>query len=70
MAKGKKQFVFQHKDGWAVHGQSNKRYTRITKGKQEAYEIAKRIAMNQKSELIVFNNRGEIIDRDSFNSET
>ena len=69
MSKGKNQHVVPHKNGWAVRGEKNKRNTRLTETKEEALKIARQIAKNQKSELIIKNKQGKIIDSDSYGND-
>ena len=69
MPKGKNQHVVPHKNGWAVRGEKNTRYTRLTDTKEEAMKIARQIAKNQKSELIIKDKHGKIIDSDSYGND-
>ena len=49
----KNQFVVKHGDGWAVKGANNCKATRVVPTQKEAIGIARRIAKNQNSEMIV-----------------
>ncbi len=49
----KNQHVVPRGDGWAVVGAGNERATRLVGTQREAVGIAKEIARNQQSELIV-----------------
>ena len=52
MAK-KNQHVVPLWNGWAIKGEGNKKYTTIADTKAQAEKIAKEIAKNNKSELII-----------------
>jgi len=67
---GKNQHVLPTPDGnWAVKGESNKRITRKTRTKKEAEDIARQIARNQKSDVVIHGKDGKIQDRDSYGSD-
>ena len=68
MAK-KNQWVTIHPKGWAVKGEGNTKVTKITKTQKEAIDIAKRIAKNQKSELIIQSTKGKIRSKDSYGND-
>ena len=68
MAK-KNQWVTIHPKGWAIKGEGNKRATKVTKTQKEAINIAKKIAENQKSELIIQNTEGKIRSKDSYGKD-
>ena len=68
MAK-KNQHVVPHPEGWAVKGEGNSRATKITKTKAEAEQIAKEIAKNQKSELIIHGKDGKIQNKNSYGND-
>ncbi len=59
MAK-KNQHVVPLGNGWAVKGEGNTRFTAITERKSEATIIAKGIARNNKSEIIIHGKDGRI----------
>jgi hypothetical protein len=48
---GKNQYVTKRDDKWAVVGANNSKATRLTDTQDEAIQIARGIAINQKSEL-------------------
>jgi hypothetical protein len=58
-----------HKDGWAVKGEGNQKATKVTSTQKEAIDIARNIAKNQKSELLVHNKKGQIRQKDSFGND-
>jgi len=65
MAK-KNQHVVPHDNGWAVRGEGNKKVTRITRTQKEAVEVARQIAQNQHSEVVIHRPDGTIRDKDSY----
>ena len=67
---GKNQHVTKHPDGgWQVKGAGNSRATAHTATQKEATQIARGIAMNQKSELIVHGTNGQIRAKNSYGSD-
>lgn len=67
---GKNQHVVPNPNGgWDVKGEGNSKVTKHTNTKAEAEAIAKEIAKNQKSELIIHNKNGQISDKDSFGND-
>lgn len=66
---GKNQHVVPHPDGWAVKGAGNEKATKVTTTQKEAIQIAKEIAQNQQSELIVHRKNGQIRQKDSFGND-
>lgn len=69
MSKGKNQHVVRHTDGWAVRGAGNERVTRVTDTQKEAIQIAREIAQNQRSELLIHGRNGQVRERDSFGND-
>lgn len=69
MSKGKNQHVTTHSDGWQVKGENNSKATKVTSTKNEAIEIAKKIAQNQKSELIIHTKDGKISEKNSYGND-
>jgi uncharacterized protein YdaT len=68
MAK-KNQHVVPHDGAWAVRGEGNKRVTRITQTQEQAIEVARQIAQNQHSEVVIHRPDGTIRDRDSYGGD-
>ena len=68
MAK-KNQHVVPHNDGWAVRGEGNTKVTSHHRTQKEAIEIARAIASNQHSELLVHGRDGQIRYRDSHGND-
>ena len=69
MAKGKNQHVVKHPDGWAIRGAGNKRATRVVPTQAEAAEIARQIAQNQQSEVVIHRRDGRIRSKDSYGND-
>ena len=67
---GKNQHVTPHPDGgWQVKGAVNSRATVRTETQKEAIDIARDIAHNQESELIIHGENGRIRERDSHGND-
>jgi hypothetical protein len=63
----KNQHVVPTPDGnWGVRGEGNSRLTRKTPTQSEAIDAAKEIAQNQKKEVVIHRENGQIRDRDSY----
>lgn len=63
----KNQHVTRHSsEGWQVKGAGNSRATVRTSTQQQAIKIARSIAINQRSELIIHGTDGKIRAKDSF----
>lgn len=68
---GKNQHVTPHPDGgWQVKGEGNSRATARTTTQKEAIEIARGIAQNQDSELVIHRQNGQIRDKDSHGKDS
>ena len=63
---GKNQWVVPRDDGWAVRGEGNSRDSSHHGTQQEAIDVAREIAQNQKSELFIQNQQGRIRERNSY----
>ena len=66
---GKNQHVVPHENGWAVKGAGNGKATKVTSTQKEAIEVAKSIAKNNRSEVVIHNRRGQIRDKDSYGND-
>ncbi len=66
---GKNQHVVPHKDGFAVKGEGNSKYTKITSTQKEAIDFARPIAKNQESELVIHRPNGQIRAKDSYGND-
>lgn len=65
----KNQHVVPHGDDWAVKGAGNSKATKIVSTQSEAIEIAKEIAINQQSEVVIHRPNGQIRDKDSYGND-
>lgn len=65
----KNQHVVPNNGKWVVKGAGNQKATKVTNTQKEAISIAREIAKNQKSELIVHNKKGQIRQKDSFGND-
>lgn len=66
---GKNQHVVPHKGGWGVKGEGNKRVTEVTPTQAQAIDLAKSIAKNQGSEVVIHGRNGQIRDKDSYGND-
>jgi hypothetical protein len=62
----KNQHVVPLGNGWAVKEEGNTRFTIITEVKKDAVEVAREIARNNHSELVIHGKDGRIQDKDSY----
>ena len=70
MSNNKNQHVTKHKDGgWQVKGAGNSRATVRTETQSEAIQIARDIAINNKSELIIHGENGRIREKNSYGND-
>ena len=68
MSKKNQHVVPSGKD-WAVRGEGNNRKTAIVGTQTEATKIARKIAINQKSEVVIHRPDGRIRDKDSYGND-
>ncbi|NLI54171.1 MAG: DUF2188 domain-containing protein [Clostridiales bacterium] len=66
---GKNQHVTPRGNQWQVKGAGNQRATAVTSTQKEAIKIARGIAQNQKSELVIHGQNGQIRQKDSFGND-
>lgn len=67
---GKNQHVTPHPDGgWQVKGANNEKATARTSNQADAINIAREIARNQQSELVVHRQNGQIRSKDSYGND-
>lgn len=67
---GKNQHVTPHPEGgWQVKGAGNYKATKRTDTQAEAIRIAREIAANQKSELVIHNREGRIRQKNSHGND-
>lgn len=70
MAKGKNQFVTPHPNGgWQVKGAGNTKATARVSTQGEAIKVAREIARNQGSELVICRPNGRIRDKNSYGND-
>lgn len=67
---GKNQHVVKHGAGWAVKGAGNERATKIVGTQNDAISIARGIAINQGSELIIHGKNGRIREKNSYGNDS
>jgi uncharacterized protein YdaT len=66
----KNQHVTPRPDGqWQVKGEGNTRATAVTSTQREAISIAREIARNQQSELVIHGKDGRIREKDSHGND-
>lgn len=66
---GKNQHVVPHNDKWAVKGEGNSKATKVTPTQKEAINVAKGIAKNNNSELVIHRPDGRIREKNSYGSD-
>ena len=69
MSKKNQHVVPSGKD-WAVKGAGNDRATKIVPTQAEAINIARSIAINNKSEVVIHRPNGTIRDKDSYGNDS
>lgn len=62
----KNQHVVLHQNGWAVKGEGSHRATSVHDTQQQAFDVARQIARNQQSELVIHRPDGRIRDKNSY----
>jgi uncharacterized protein YdaT len=65
----KNQHVVPHGDQWAVKGENNSKATKIVGTQTEAIKIAREIAINQESEVVIHRPNGQIRDKNSYGND-
>jgi len=66
----KNQHVVPHDNSWAVKGAGNEKSTVIVNTQHKAIEIAREIAINQKSELLIHGRDGRIREKNSYGPDS
>lgn len=66
---GKNQHVVPHNNKWGVRGEGNEKVTKVTETQRQSIEIAKEIAKNQESEVVIHRPNGQIRDKDSYGND-
>lgn len=65
----KNQHVVPKNDKWAVKGVGNEKYTKVVDTQQEAINVAREIAKNQQSELVIHRKNGTSQVKDSYGND-
>jgi hypothetical protein len=65
----KNQHVVPHGDDWAVKGAGNSKATRVVGTQAEAIELAREIAKNQGSEMLIHGKDGQIRERNTYGDD-
>lgn len=65
----KNQHVVPKGKDWAIKGEGNEKATKIVATQAEAIKIARGIAINQKSEVVIHRPDGTIRDKDSYGND-
>lgn len=68
MAK-KNQHVVKHENGWAIKGAGNEKATKVVDTQKKAIIIARKIAINQKSEMLIHGADGKIRERNTYSNK-
>lgn len=63
------QHVVPHQNGWAVKSAGADRATKVAPTQREAIDVARNIARNQHSELLIHGENGRIRARDSYGND-
>ncbi|MFH6983106.1 DUF2188 domain-containing protein [Marinoscillum luteum] len=66
---GKNQHVVKTGSGWSVKGAGNQKATKTTSTQKQAIQVAREIAKNQKSEVVIHGRDGKIRDKDSYGND-
>jgi len=66
---GKNQHVVPYQKKWAVRGEGNKEVTSTHDTQAEAIPEARKIAINQHSEVVIHRPDGTIRDKDSYGKD-
>jgi len=66
---GKNQHIVKNGKKWSVKGEGNKKATKKFDTQKEAIDFAKKIAKNQKSEIVIHGRNGKIRDKDSYGND-
>lgn len=65
----KNQHVVPYGGQWAVKGENNEKATRVVDTQSEAIQIAREIAINQHSEVVIHRLNGRIRDKNSYGND-
>jgi len=67
---GKNQHVVKRPKGWAVRAENSKRDTAVYPTQRQAINRARKIAIHQKSEVVIHGRNGKIRDKDSYGNDS
>ncbi|MBS7120471.1 MAG: DUF2188 domain-containing protein [Dysgonomonas sp.] len=65
----KNQHVVPRGDKWAVRGAGNSKVTITTNTQKEAFDVARSIAINQESEVLIHRANGKIRAKHSYGND-
>lgn len=65
----KNQHIVKNNDKWSVKGAGNSKATKNFDTQKEAIDYGRKIAKNQKSELVIHGRNGRIRDKDSYGND-
>lgn len=65
----KNQHVIKKDGQWTVKGAGNSKATKVVQTQKEGIDVAKEIAKNQKSEVVIHRPDGKIRDKDSYGND-
>lgn len=65
----KNQHVVPHAEKWAVKGEKNEKATKVVDTQAQAIKIARKIAINKQSEVVIHRKDGKIRDKDSYGND-
>lgn len=63
------QHVVPYNNDWAVRGEGNGRVTSVHQTQQEAIDVARTIAINNRGEVVIHRPNGTIRDKDSYGND-
>lgn len=66
---GKNQHVVPKSGNWVVKGAGNSKATKVTTTQKAAINVAKKIATNQKSEVVIHSTIGKIRQKNSYGND-
>jgi hypothetical protein len=69
MTKNRNQHAVPHAEGWAVKGAGSGRATKVVETQREAIGIARGIAQNQGTEMLIHGENGRIRERNSYGND-
>jgi len=69
MTSKRNQHVVPHSEGWAVKSAGSERATKVVETQREAITIARGIAQNQGTEMLIHGENGRIRERNSYGND-